>query len=159
MSLTLYTCFELKSLDYGVITIEFVNFLSTKFNGDILFKLPLICHPLGHFGQLNCKVWTESMMVMFGVSCKPVTLIICLDWASKWRNALDICVVRIIIVLYFNIFWCTMKLLGVAIVHNFQNLSSVLWNPWFVRSAILHPHVYKLVVAKCIMLFISFKTF
>jgi hypothetical protein len=52
MSLTPQTCFELKSLDYDAITIEFVNCLPTKFNGDILFKLPLMCHLLGHFGQL-----------------------------------------------------------------------------------------------------------
>ncbi len=53
MSLTPQACSELKSLDYGAIIIEFVNCLPTKFNGDILFELPLICHPLGHFGQLQ----------------------------------------------------------------------------------------------------------
>ncbi len=47
MSLTLHACSELKSLDYDAITIEFVNCLPTKFNGDILFELPPIRHPLG----------------------------------------------------------------------------------------------------------------
>jgi hypothetical protein len=37
MSLTLHACYELKSLDYEAITIEFVNCFFTKFNGDILF--------------------------------------------------------------------------------------------------------------------------
>jgi hypothetical protein len=37
MSLTSHTCFELKSLDYGAITIEFVNCLPIKFNGDNSF--------------------------------------------------------------------------------------------------------------------------
>ncbi len=36
MSLISHTCFELKSLDYGAIIIEFVNCLPTKFNGDII---------------------------------------------------------------------------------------------------------------------------
>ncbi len=53
MSLIPYICSELKSLDYGAITIEFVNCLPTKFNGDILFELPPIHHPLGHYGQLQ----------------------------------------------------------------------------------------------------------
>jgi len=53
MSLTLDICFELKSLDYGAITIEFMNCLPIKINGDILFELPLICHPLGHSRQLQ----------------------------------------------------------------------------------------------------------
>jgi len=42
MFMTMHTCFELKSLDYGAITIVFVNYFLTKFNGDILFELPLI---------------------------------------------------------------------------------------------------------------------
>jgi hypothetical protein len=48
--MTLHACFKLKSLDYGAITIEFVNCLPIKFNGDILFELPLIRRPLGQFG-------------------------------------------------------------------------------------------------------------
>ncbi len=49
MSLTPQACSELKSLEYGAIIIEFVNCLPIKFNGDVLFELPPICHPLGHF--------------------------------------------------------------------------------------------------------------
>jgi hypothetical protein len=37
MSLTLHTCYELKSLNFEVITIEFVNCPPTKFNGDIIW--------------------------------------------------------------------------------------------------------------------------
>jgi hypothetical protein len=43
----------LKSLDYDAITIELVNHFSTKLNSDILFELPPLCYPLGHFGQLQ----------------------------------------------------------------------------------------------------------
>jgi hypothetical protein len=53
MSLTSHVCSKLKSINYGAIRIEFLNCLSTKFNGDILFELSYICHPLGHFGQLQ----------------------------------------------------------------------------------------------------------
>jgi hypothetical protein len=53
MSLTPHAHFELKSLEYGAITIELVNCLPTKFNGDILFELPLVCHLLGHSKQLQ----------------------------------------------------------------------------------------------------------
>ncbi len=53
MSLIPYTCSKLKSFDSGAIIIEFVNYLPTKFNGDILFELPPIRHPLGHYGQLQ----------------------------------------------------------------------------------------------------------
>jgi hypothetical protein len=53
MSLTTHTCSKLKTFDYEAITIVFVNGLPTKFNGDILFELPLIHHPLGHFKQLQ----------------------------------------------------------------------------------------------------------
>jgi hypothetical protein len=47
MSLTLHACYELKSLDYKAIIIEFVNCIPIKFNGDILFELLPIHHPLG----------------------------------------------------------------------------------------------------------------
>jgi hypothetical protein len=53
MSLTPHASFELKSFDYGAITIKRVNCLPTKFNGDILFELPHVCHMLGHFEQLQ----------------------------------------------------------------------------------------------------------
>jgi hypothetical protein len=57
---------------------------------------------------------------MLGVSCKPVTLQMCLDSPLEQRNALDIYVVRMIFVLYFNILLCTMKLVKVAIVLSYQ---------------------------------------
>ncbi len=53
MSLTSRAFSKLKSLDYSAITIEFVNCLPTKFTSDILFELPLMCHPLGHSRQLQ----------------------------------------------------------------------------------------------------------
>jgi hypothetical protein len=72
MSPTLHICLELKSLDYEVIWIELVNYLPTKFNGDILFEFPPICHPLGQLGQLQgmdkkfdghawCKLQTSNI--------------------------------------------------------------------------------------------------
>ncbi len=51
--LTPHACSELKSFDYGAITIEFVNCLPTKFNGDILFERLHIHYPLGQFEQLQ----------------------------------------------------------------------------------------------------------
>jgi hypothetical protein len=53
MSLTLHASFKLKSLNYDTITIEFVNCFPTKFNGDSLFELPHVRHPLGHSAQLQ----------------------------------------------------------------------------------------------------------
>ncbi len=78
MSLTPHTCSKLKSLDYGAIIIEFVNCLPTKFNGDILFELSPIRHPLGHFEQLQgihkksnghawCKLQTSNIKNLFGL--------------------------------------------------------------------------------------------
>jgi hypothetical protein len=82
MSLTPRICFELKSLDYKAITIEFVNCFPTKSNGDILFELPLVHHPLGHFRQLQ-NMDIKYDLVMFGASYKLVTSRICLDWALE----------------------------------------------------------------------------
>jgi hypothetical protein len=99
----------------------------------------------------NCKVWTKSLMVMFGASCRSITLRIHLDWALERQNALDICVVEMIIVLYFKFFLCAMNFLGVGIVHSFEYLGNVLSNiqsiPLVISFAILPPHVYKFVVA------------
>ncbi len=53
MFLTLHVFFELKSFDYGAITINCLNCLPKKFNGDILFELPHVHHLLGHFKQLQ----------------------------------------------------------------------------------------------------------
>ncbi len=81
MSLTPHACSKFKSLDYGAIIIEFVNRLPTKLNGDILLELlPFFFH---WDNSNNCKVWTESSMFIIGVSCRPLTLRICLNWASK----------------------------------------------------------------------------
>jgi len=56
MSLTPHACFELKSLNYGAIIIEYVNRLPIKFNDDILFELPpFVIH---WDNSNNCKVWT-----------------------------------------------------------------------------------------------------
>jgi hypothetical protein len=80
MSLTPHACSELKSFDYWAITIEFVNYLPTKFNGDILFELPPICHPLGQSKQLQGM--DKKFDAMLGVSCRLITSRIHLDWAS-----------------------------------------------------------------------------
>jgi hypothetical protein len=53
----------------------------------------------------NCKVWIKSSMVMLGASYKPIRSRICLDWALECQNALDIYVVRMIIVLYIIVFY------------------------------------------------------
>jgi hypothetical protein len=102
-------------------------------------------------------------MVMLGASCRLVTSRINLDWTLERRNALDICVVRMIIILCFNIILCAMKLVGVAIVPNYQYLGNVSYNPrsvlLVVSFATLHPLVYKLVVAKYIVLFKNFQIF
>jgi hypothetical protein len=57
---------------------------------------------------------------MLGADYRPVTLKIPLDWVSKQQNALDICVVKMILILYFSIFMCAMKFLGVGIVCNLK---------------------------------------
>jgi hypothetical protein len=78
MSMTPHASFELKSLDYGAITIEIVNYLPTKFNGDILFELPPMCDLLRHFEQLQgmdrkydgrawCKLKTDNIKNSFGL--------------------------------------------------------------------------------------------
>jgi hypothetical protein len=55
MSLTPHACSKLKSLYYRAITIEFVNCLPTKFNGDILFELPPSHHLLGQLQGMGRK--------------------------------------------------------------------------------------------------------
>ncbi len=121
---------QLKSLDYGAIIIEFVNCLPTKFNADILFEIFPIRHPLGHFKQLqgihkksNGQAWSKlqisNIKNLFGLG-----FII-------WQNALDICVVKMILVLCFSNLLCIMKFFGVGIY-----LGSVLWNPQSVPSDI-----------------------
>ncbi len=76
MSLTSHTCLELKSLNYGAITIEFMNYVPSKFNGDILFELLPIHHPLGKSKKLQgmdrkfdghvwCKLQTSNIKNSF----------------------------------------------------------------------------------------------
>ncbi len=48
---TPHACYELKFLKYRAITIDFVNFFPKKFNGDILFELLFVRHPLGQSRQ------------------------------------------------------------------------------------------------------------
>jgi hypothetical protein len=79
MSLTPHVCYELKSLDYEAIIIEFANCLLIKFNGDILFKFPHVHHPLGQSKQLQsmdrkfnghvwCKLQINNIKNSFGLS-------------------------------------------------------------------------------------------
>jgi hypothetical protein len=55
-----------------------------------------------------------------------MTFIIHLVWALEQQNALVIYVVKMILVLRFNILLLAMKLFGVAIIPSFQNLGIVL---------------------------------
>ncbi len=162
MSLTPHVCYELKPLDYGAIIIEFVNCLPTKFNGEILFELPPIHHPLGHSGHSEHSGQLQGMdkMVMLGASCKLLTSRIC--W--KWQNAMDICVVKMIFVLCCNVLLHAMKLFAMVIICNFQYLDNVSWNPWFVPPivsfAIFHPltNLQSQNVLCCSQIFKSFKS-
>ncbi len=83
MSLTPHASSKLKSFNYNAITIEFMNCLPTKFNGDILFELPAMCHPLGHSRQLQgmdrkynghvwCKLQTGNIKNLFGLGFKTI---------------------------------------------------------------------------------------
>jgi hypothetical protein len=53
MSLTPHTCYELKSLDYGAITIEFVNCLPLNLMVTYYLNFLLSIHPLGQSRQLQ----------------------------------------------------------------------------------------------------------
>jgi hypothetical protein len=117
MSFTLHVYFELKSLDYEAITIEFVNCLPTK--SMVTYYLTFVLFVIHWDNSNNCKVWTKRSTIMLGASCRTITLKIHLDWASKQQNALDICVVKMILILYFNVLLCIMKFFGVGIVCNF----------------------------------------
>jgi hypothetical protein len=117
MSLTLHIYSELKSLNYEAIIIEFVNYFPTK--SMVTYYLSFVLFDIHWDNPDNYKVWIERSMVILGASYKLVTLKIHLDWVSKQRNALDICVVKMILILYFNVFMCEMKFLGKGIVCNF----------------------------------------
>ncbi len=158
MSLTPNTSFELKSLDYNAITIEFVNCLPTKFNGDIFFELLPMCHLLGLFWQLQgmdrkydghvwCKLQTSNIQIL-------------VDWTSEWPNALDICVVGMIFCPLFQHSFARNEVSWSGNWLSYQYLGIVSWNPLFVPSVVssttLCPPVYKLEVVECIMLFTNF---
>lgn len=83
MFLTLHACSKLKSLNYNSIIIEFVNYLPMKFNGEILFELPLVCQSLGHSEQLQgmdrkydnhvwCKLQTNNINNLFRLGFKTM---------------------------------------------------------------------------------------
>ncbi len=123
MSLISDTCFELKSFDYGAIIIEFVNCLPTNSMVTYSLNFLLVCHPLGHFRQLQvdkkynghawCKLQTNNIKNSFRLGFRT-------------QNALDICVVKMIFILCFNIFLHAMNLIKVVIVCSFQYLGSIL---------------------------------
>jgi hypothetical protein len=52
MSLVAHASFELKDLNYDGFCIEIVPCIPTTFNGDVLFELPLLVSPNGHFSQM-----------------------------------------------------------------------------------------------------------
>jgi hypothetical protein len=79
------------------------------------FLMCVICWDISS----NCKVWIENMMVMLGASCRPETSRMHLDWDSEQPNSLDICVVRMILLLCCNVLLHTMKLDGVVIVPSY----------------------------------------
>jgi hypothetical protein len=110
--------FDLKSLNYDVITIEFVNYFPTKFNGNILFELLPLHHLLGHSEQLQvmdkkynghvwCKLQTSKIKNVFGLGFRTTK---CLRHFCC-QNDFFFC---------FNIFLRTMKLIGDVIVPNYQ---------------------------------------
>jgi len=63
----------------------------------------------------NYKVWIESMMVMFGVSCKLVTSKIWLIGLQNDQMPWTFVLSEWFFVLYFNILLHAMKLVGVPI--------------------------------------------
>jgi len=52
MSQIRHTFNELKSLDYAIMRIEAIDFLPMKFDGDVLFELPLVYKPMGVSKQM-----------------------------------------------------------------------------------------------------------
>jgi hypothetical protein len=94
-----------------------MNYLPSKFNGDILFELPPIQHPLGQFEKLQgmdrkfnvhvwCKLQTSNTKNSLGQAFKMTK---CLGHLC-YQNDFFLC---------FNVLLCAMKFLGVGIVHNF----------------------------------------
>ncbi len=153
--------FKLKSVDYGAITIEFVNCLSTKFNGDILFELLPIYHPLGHFRQLQgmdwkfdghawCKLQASNIKNSFGLG---FIMTKCLG---------NLCCYNDFYLIFQHSSACNMVSWNGDSLH-LRYLGNVLWNPqyvpWVLSSMIFQPPIYKLAVVECIVLFRSFQFF
>jgi hypothetical protein len=63
-----HATFELKEVNYNTFCIKNVPCIPSTFDGDVLFELPPINNPNGHF--VKCKGWIESMTVIFGVRSK-----------------------------------------------------------------------------------------
>ncbi len=72
MSIAPHLLNKLKSLDYNKIKIQFVSPLPITFNDKIIFEMPPICLPTGHYGQMQsmdhkydghawCKVKTSNI--------------------------------------------------------------------------------------------------
>jgi hypothetical protein len=83
MSLTPHACSELKSLDYGAIITEFMDYLPTKFNGDIFLEFLLVHHPLGQSRKLQgmdrkfdghvwCKLQTSNIENSLGLGFRTM---------------------------------------------------------------------------------------
>jgi hypothetical protein len=90
------------SFDYGAITIEFVNCLPTKFNGEILFELPLVRHLLGHSRQLQgmdikygghvwCKLQTINIKNLFGLSFRMMKCLRHLCYQNVFLSYVSTC--------------------------------------------------------------------
>jgi hypothetical protein len=71
MSFASHATFELKEVNYNTFHIKNVPCIPSTFDGDVLFELPPINNPNGHFGQMQgmdrkhddhfwCKVKTTS---------------------------------------------------------------------------------------------------
>ncbi len=52
MSLAMHGSFKLKDLNYDSFCIEMVPYISTTFDGDVLFEHPPFLSLDGHFGQM-----------------------------------------------------------------------------------------------------------
>jgi hypothetical protein len=77
MSIAPHLLNKLKSLDYNKIKIQYVSPLPITFNNKIIFEMPPICLPTGHYGQMQsmdhkydghawCKVKTSNIKNNFG---------------------------------------------------------------------------------------------
>lgn len=61
MSHTLHASNNLRSLDYSKIKFGIVPYLLMESNSDILFELPYLHHPLGHYGKM--QEWIGITMI------------------------------------------------------------------------------------------------